>query len=190
MRRPSLSLANGSIGVLMGVTVCTCGCEEADGEPSATRMECGSAALYESSHGLCEGMDAEAVGNEGGDCLCLLGYAWDGTRCVALGNCACEGRDCDKLTETLEDCQSRHASCGQLELACGSDALYESSHDLCGPMDAKAVGDEQGDCRCFLGYGWDGEQCVALANCACVGRDCDKLTATLEECETQHASCN
>ena len=57
-------------------------------------------------------MDATAVEDENGACLCFFGFAWNGEDCVALNNCACEGADCDKLTESLEDCQAEHQSCG------------------------------------------------------------------------------
>jgi hypothetical protein len=41
----------------------------------------------------------------------MLGFAWNGTECVELGDCRCAGSDCDKLTQTVEECQQAHAAC-------------------------------------------------------------------------------
>jgi hypothetical protein len=57
-------------------------------------------------------------------------------------------------------------------------------------MEAVAVSDsDDAHCNCALGFAWDGNACVFLADCACQGNDCDKLTATIEECQSQHQSC-
>ncbi|MFW5740945.1 MAG: hypothetical protein ACOC1F_11330, partial [Myxococcota bacterium] len=108
-------------------------------------------------------------------------------------NCRCEGDDCDKLTETREACEQAHGACGGGEttrLHCGSTELFTLSHDVCDAMDAKAAPDELGQsCYCFLGFAWNGSACVGLADCACEGEDCDKLTQTEEECLEAHAAC-
>jgi len=156
---------------------------------------CGSSSLYAYEHDACEAMDAKAAPDENGDCFCMLGYAWDGDSCEMLANCQCVGEDCDKLTETQEACEQEHAACGgdvaePLELTCGSPDLFAAGHDACAAMDATAVPDQNGQsCYCFLGYAWNGSACVGLADCACAGEDCDKLTTSQEECEQAHAGC-
>lgn len=68
----------------------------------------------------CAPMDATGIPDpEAGACDCSLGYAWSGTSCIHLGNCFCEGDDCDKLFRDLEECTAAHpSSCpGNPELA-------------------------------------------------------------------------
>lgn len=98
---------------------------------------------------------------------------------IALGAC---GGTTDGGAEDPQDAQQA--------LACGSTALTEAVHEECAPMDAVAEPDEHGSCLCMLGFAWNGEQCVQLADCQCVGPDCNKLTETLEECEAAHSTCN
>ena len=56
-------------------------------------------------------MDATAVGDSVSHCSCILGFAWNGTACVELGDCACVGADCDKLTQDQAACAASHATC-------------------------------------------------------------------------------
>jgi hypothetical protein len=53
----------------------------------------------------------------------------------------------------------------------------------CAPMRAAGNG------QCDLGVGviWDGTQCVGIAGCECVGEDCDRIFANIEECEATYA---
>lgn len=74
---------------------------------------------------------------------------------------------------------------GELVLECGAAALHAALHDGCEAMDA--VGD--GNCFCAMGFAWDGDACVMLGGCECVGADCDSLTETEEECLAAHESC-
>jgi hypothetical protein len=171
------------------------GCDGADDktQPQTKPIGCGSAALHAATHDQCAPMDAKAVGEGDAHCLCMLGYAWNGSECTMLGDCACQGADCDKLTGTLEQCQAQHAGCKKEpeKIACGSAALHQGKHDVCAPMDVRAVGDDHGNpCDCLLGYAWNGSECTELADCACQGSDCDKLTETLEQCQAQHAVCS
>jgi hypothetical protein len=73
---------------------------------------------------------------------------------------------------------------------CGSAALYAAAHHRCEPMQVEASPDpEYGSCLCFLGYAFNGSDCVALTDCYCAGEDCGRLTRTRDECEELHASC-
>lgn len=55
----------------------------------------------------CEAMDAEGEG----DCLALLGWKWDGERCVNVGGCDCVGEDCDSLYDDEEACVADREAC-------------------------------------------------------------------------------
>lgn len=88
-----------------------------------------------------------------------------------------------------EDTQESESSTPPV-IACGSSELRQSTHDVCAPMDAEAVDGEGGGCWCMLGYAWNGSECVMLANCACEGTDCSKLTLDKADCEAAHSSCN
>ncbi len=55
----------------------------------------------------------------------------------------------------------------------------------CAPMDARG----DGACALFIGFVWDGSDCVGIGGCDCVGTDCDNVTATPEECRAAHAEC-
>jgi hypothetical protein len=55
----------------------------------------------------------------------------------------------------------------------------------CQPMDAKASGAR---CAGIAGYRWNGELCEGIA-CSCVGSDCHRVFATMEECDRAHDSC-
>jgi hypothetical protein len=168
----------------------TCDPGQASCGKSDAVITCGSYALTQKKHDVCSAMDAQAVGQNGAHCLCMLGYAWDGKACTAIGDCACQGADCDKLTTTKEECESQHAACAVPQpITCGSFALTQNTHNVCSAMDAQAVGQNGAHCLCMLGYAWDGKACTALGDCACQGADCDKLTKTQQECESQHAIC-
>ena len=55
----------------------------------------------------CAPQDARGVGI----CAAIFGYAWNGSSCVGLGGCSCEGADCDEAYETSESCQAARSSC-------------------------------------------------------------------------------
>ncbi len=161
-------------------------------ETVVEKLTCGSTGLFLKSHDACGAMDVKSVGDENGNhCKCFLGWAWTGSACEMLGDCACEGADCDKLTETKEACEAKHSTCAKPKLACGSSALHAATHDRCEAMDAVGGPDENGNmCRCMIGWAWNGSSCTGLGGCVCVGADCDKLTDTQEACEARHSGCS
>ncbi len=173
--------------------------EAKDDPPEQEVLSCASAALYASAHSGCEAMDAEEVPDPEGSCDCFLGYAWNGSSCVSLADCGCEGADCDKLTRSREECVAAHAECvaaspptipEPVRIACEDMLEIANVHDDCEAMDAEAVPDaEAGPCDCFLGYAWNGSRCVSLADCSCQGADCDKVTQSYDECVAAHAEC-
>jgi hypothetical protein len=52
-------------------------------------------------------------------------------------------------------------------------------------MDAKASGAR---CAAIAGYRYNGELCEGIA-CSCVGSDCDRVFASMEECDRAHDGC-
>jgi hypothetical protein len=119
---------------------------------------------YQSCPPTCVPMDARGVG----PCDAVLGYAWNGSRCVSISGCECEGSDCERLA-SLEVCEAAHARCPA----------------ACKPMDARGVG----DCEAVRGYYWDGRQCQPLVGCDCEGEDCDQLFESQRECALVNAGC-
>jgi len=115
----------------------------------------------------------------------MLGYAWSGTECVALADCSCAGADCDKLTQTQQECITNHSSCSKV-YPCGSQEVFELKHKACSAMDVHSSGDV---CYCApMGFAWNGTQCVAV-KCDCTGSDCNKLSKTQQDCQDAHSSC-
>ena len=55
----------------------------------------------------------------------------------------------------------------------------------CAGVDARG----EGPCDAQLGFVWSGTACISIDGCACVGRECDAVQSTLEECLSVHASC-
>lgn len=115
-------------------------------------IACGSVDLEQATHDQCEAMDAAPASDGGSHCFCLLGFTWNGSACVGLIDCACEGADCNKLTQTIEACQAQHAACAQppdVDPDAGCAALgcpggYWCCHSTWGPV---CVADDVG---CFI----------------------------------------
>jgi ferredoxin-NADP reductase len=150
---------------------------------------CGSAMLHSLVHNQCAAMDVQGEG----ECYCTsMGWVWDGTVCVELpaGFCSCKGADCDKLTATKDECLAAHTACSSSKpISCGSTALFQRVHNQCAAMDVQG----EGACACTsMGWIWDGSACVELPAgfCSCKGADCDKLTATKDECLSAHTACS
>ncbi|MFK7988451.1 MAG: Kazal-type serine protease inhibitor domain-containing protein [Sandaracinaceae bacterium] len=57
--------------------------------------------------------------------------------------------------------------------------------DCCEPAAARAVG----ECDFEIGWAFNGEACVALNGCECVGADCGALYADAASCEAEKAHC-
>ena len=56
----------------------------------------------------CSPSDAMGVG----DCNDFLGFGWDGSKCIALVGCVCQGSDCGILLSAEIDCNAVFAPCG------------------------------------------------------------------------------
>lgn len=141
---------------------------------SCVGVDCG--ALYESPT-ACEAAHAECgdpctAMDARGDGLCdaFFGYSWDGAHCAGISGCSCEGTDCDRLFDSPAACQAAHRGCGP---------------EACVAQDARG----EGDCRLLLGYAWNGNRCLAIGGCSCVGPDCDALYPDQTSCERAHGEC-
>lgn len=131
-----------------------------------TDPDTGSTSAFETEV-PCDGMDAQGVGF----CEMYMGLAWDGSDCVGVSGCSCEGADCDKLTLDRDECLAAHTHC--------------SAGPSCDPMDARG----EGFCEMYFGITWDGSQCVGLGGCSCTGADCNELYQDMASCESDHALC-
>jgi hypothetical protein len=80
------------------------------------------------------------------------------------------GADCERLYDS--------------EASCAAARILNGACPPCAPFDARPVG----PCDLFLGYSWDGSQCVPLSGCECEGIDCDRLVP-LDVCEAAHRDC-
>jgi len=91
------------------------------------------------------------------------------------GVCGCDGSDyCNGCLA-----RSRGVDVDPSGRACGEPD--------CDAMDARSDG---GACDGFFGYAWDGDSCVGISGCACVGRDCDSTYLELAPCETAFSECD
>lgn len=85
---------------------------------------------------------------------------------------------------------------------CGCDGVTYGCDDHAHAVGVNVAGDgdcvspcaaddvmEVGSCEPLRGFYWDGTSCQILSGCECVGRDCDRVAATLEECQMRHAGC-
>ena len=169
--------------------------QDPGGEQAPLVLSCDSAQRFELSHDTCGAMDAKAIPDSNGQhCYCALGFKWNGKSCEEVDDCACKGADCNKLAKSKEECEKQHAACPsqapEKPYTCGDDGRFANMHQVCAPMDAKAVGTDDGmHCNCALGFAWNGTSCDFLADCRCEGADCDKLTLDKEECEKLHKAC-
>ncbi|MEO0323097.1 MAG: Kazal-type serine protease inhibitor [Myxococcota bacterium] len=57
--------------------------------------------------------------------------------------------------------------------------------DPCEAMEVRG----EGACEVILGVAWDGEACVFLSGCECVGADCEDLYASRADCEAATVEC-
>ncbi|MBX3274628.1 MAG: hypothetical protein KF729_30460 [Sandaracinaceae bacterium] len=108
-----------------------------------------------------------------GACRAVIGVAWDGAACVAISGCECAGADCAALFESVERCEAGYAEC------------------LTPPPGECVAQDARGDglCRLLLGWAFDGEACVTLGGCECLGADCDAVFSSETACAQTYAAC-
>lgn len=155
-----------------GAREAVCGCDGEEYSNICAANRAGSDVSHHGSCGACGGMDATAVGT----CKPLAKFKWNGTRCVELSGCSCEGVDCNALFDNEEACLSAYSELG-CAIACGGrngsncakeqfcrfadDAAcgYTDASGLCVPRPSECPPGRQPYCGC------DGEtyssQCAA-----------------------------
>lgn len=194
-----------------------CSCEGADCDRTyndAASCEADHAECF-GDPGPCEAQDARGEGA----CEAIVGIVWDGGDCVAISGCSCTGSDCDETYETYEACFEDRASCFECDpapgdpgvefvgrsvaecaaiaVACAPGTEYFENECGCGcepsddpgpTCDAQDIRAE-GPCTAIIGVAWNGEACVALSGCSCVGEDCDDIYEDMASCQADHAEC-
>lgn len=96
-----------------------------------------------------------------GACEMILGYAFDGQQCTLVSGCGCEP-DCNAFFDTEQACRE----------AC----------DLpVGPVCRALTDGDYGVCARFLGYAFNGRDCVGMSGCGCEP-DCDAFFETRHAC--------
>ena len=85
-------------------------------------------------------------------------------------------------------CEGDAVSCG-VSPDCASDGGIMDGGivppPLCPAQDVHGVG----LCDLFLGYAWNGANCVLVGGCSCGGSDCASLRPTLAQCDADHRAC-
>ncbi len=110
------------------------------------------------------------LGAEGDDC--------SPTAACGAGLQCCVMAECDGTVTTDE------GICRGLEVECPIIPDCPPP-DPCTAMEARG----EGACELLLGIAWDGEACVFLSGCECVGADCGDVYGSIDECETATESC-
>lgn len=125
-----------------------CGC---DGRTYACEFEANQAGTSVAYDGACDGGPCSPQIARGiGPCFLDLGVAWNGTECVSVGGCTCEGPDCDSLYRSHAECRAARTGCGPEMRPCGGFAgLVCDPDEWCDYPDGSFCGgtDETGVCR-------------------------------------------
>jgi hypothetical protein len=120
---------------------------------------------------ICDPMHVMGVG----DCDHFWGFRYAGGEeiCEPITGCSCEGWQCDFLYPTFEECLNSHP-------LCSTNAWFG-----CPPWHTAPVG----TCDDSLGYTFDGETCVPLKGCSCMGEQCHLLEESSENCLKRTRDC-
>lgn len=96
----------------------TCGegercCSTCPGEPDVcvpVAFDCPVADEFDCMISVCPA-ETDVTGASVGDCESVLGYHWEGIRCVPLTGCSCVGDVCAELFASMEECEGAHGEC-------------------------------------------------------------------------------
>ena len=164
------------------------GISVADG--SSPMQDAGGPTVADSGASNCAAEDAQGVSSAmacGTTIPQSFGFAWNGTECVAVTGCRCDGAACGSLAATLAECWISRASCF------GGPALDAGTPPSCAPQSATAspvLGVcADGTAPRLFGYAWDGRSCTPVAGCSCEGADCASLPSDPAACAAQFSGC-
>ncbi len=95
-----------------------CGC---DGATYGNACMAAMASVSVRETGACAGSDAGSsdaasacaaqAATGSGACDRFFGYAWNGSSCVGISGCSCDGSACGSLFSTIEACRAAYPSC-------------------------------------------------------------------------------
>jgi hypothetical protein len=145
--------------------------------------------------------DVDAVGI--GDCNHVLGWSWDGSKCVAVVGCDCRGSDCGDLLPDSDDCIAEfrftcNGDSGTVTPPPDADVLANAADSdghpsrPCVPTNASspANGNFGAVCTTVFGWAWDGSKCIAIVGCTCEGSDCGGVLADRSACAAAYSDCS
>lgn len=101
----------------------------------------GALAIDAAISAACAPQDARGAG----PCEAIVGHVWNGSFCVAISGCSCQGEDCDEIGATAEACLVAHEECvrscgGLAELEClPSEYCDYPDGSFCGGDDSPGV---------------------------------------------------
>ncbi len=122
----------------------------------------------------CPAQDAEGVG----ECKMYLGTIWNGSECVTLGGCSCEGDDCDELFKSEDACKEKMESC----------TVTSIEPEKCKAQDAQD-GPNAANVKCLSrSFSWNGKECVSIS-CDCKGDECDEIFGSEDACNKEYKTC-
>ena len=162
-----------------------CGC---DGKTYGNSCEAAAGGTNVAYKGVCKPLPCGGIAGF----LCPKGMICDmpaGTCNIVdnMGTCVAPPGPCPKLWAPVCDCNGKTwpNDCERLEAGAQLDHEGECKVDPCAPQDAQGVG----PCDLFLGWYWNGKECVGQSGCSCEGADCGAGWMDLEECKKVHDGC-
>ena len=162
-----------------------CGC---DGQTYGNSCEAAAAGANVSYKGECKPQPCGGIAGF----PCPKGMTCDfppGTCPVMdnMGVCVATPEACPKLWAPVCDCMGNTwpNDCERLVAGAQKDHDGECKVDPCAPQDAVGVG----PCDLWLGWFWNGKECVGQSGCSCEGVDCGAGWMDQAACQKEHAGC-
>ncbi|GMV38343.1 MAG: hypothetical protein AMXMBFR64_00590 [Myxococcales bacterium] len=104
-----------------------------------------------------------------------------------MGTCVPKPEVCPKLWAPVCDCKGTTWPNDCERLAAGAQKAHDGECKVspCAPQDAYGVG----ACDMFLGWFWNGKECVGQSGCSCSGADCGAGFMDLGACKKAYEGC-